>query len=57
MAGHKHVLTESAMVFVPKGVRHCPMYFRRVDRPILNLSTGPSQSYSRDGIDGGVSDE
>ena len=56
MAGEKYVLTESAMIFVPKGVRHCPMYFRRVDRPILNLSTGPSQSYGRDGIEGEVRD-
>jgi hypothetical protein len=40
------------MIFVPKGLRHCPVYLRRVDRPILNLSTGPSLSYSRDGIQG-----
>ena len=51
MGGEKYVLTESCMIFVPKGVRHCPLYFRRVDRPILNLSTGPSESYVRDGIE------
>jgi hypothetical protein len=50
VGGEKHLLTESAMVFVPKGVKHCPMIFRRVDRPILHLSTAPSQNYSRDGI-------
>lgn len=49
--GEKYTITESSMVFVPKGVRHCPMYFRRVDRPILHLTTGPGQSYSRDGVD------
>ena len=51
MGGEKYVLTESCMVFVPKGVRHCPMYFRKVDRPILHLTTGPSEIYSRDGIE------
>jgi len=51
MGGEKYVLTESCMVFVPKGVRHCPMYFRKVDRPILHLTTGPSETYSRDGIE------
>jgi hypothetical protein len=51
MGGEKYVLTESCMVFVPKGLRHCPMYLRRVDRPILHLSTGPSESYGRDGIE------
>jgi len=50
IGGEKYLLTESSMVFIPKGVKHCPMYFRRVDRPILHLSTGPSQSYSRDGL-------
>lgn len=50
MGGEKYVLTESCMVFVPRGVRHCPLYFRRVDRPIIHLSTAPSISYSRDGI-------
>jgi hypothetical protein len=49
MGGERYLLTESCMVFVPKGVKHCPMYFRRVDRPIIHLSTMPSQGYSRDG--------
>ena len=50
IGGEKYLLTESSMVFVPRGVRHCPMYFRRVDRPILHASTGPSRNYSRDGV-------
>ena len=52
MGEEKYVLTESCMIFVPKGLKHCPLYFRRVDRPILNVSTGPSKSYHRDGIEG-----
>ncbi len=51
IGGEKYVITESCMVFVPRGVRHCPMYFRRVDRPILHLSAGPSPNYRRDGIE------
>ena len=49
--GKKHTLTESAMIFVPKGVKHCPLYARRVDRPIGMISTAPAQYYSRDGIE------
>ncbi|NLE11330.1 MAG: hypothetical protein GX630_07455 [Actinobacteria bacterium] len=49
--GEKLTITESSMVFIPKGVKHCPMYFRRVDRPIIHLSTMPSQGYSRDGME------
>jgi hypothetical protein len=52
IGGEKYLITESAMVFVPKGVSHCPMIFRRVDRPILHLTTGPTtESYSRDGLE------
>jgi hypothetical protein len=51
MGGEKYMLTESCMIFLPRGVRHCPLYLRRVDRPILNLSTGPGSSYSRDGVE------
>ena len=50
VGGEKQMITESSMVFIPKGVKHCPMYFRRVDRPIIHLSTTPSQNYRRDGI-------
>ena len=50
IAGEKHTLTESAMIFVPKGVKHCPLYARRVDKPIVMVSTMPAQKYSRDGI-------
>ena len=53
VGGEEYIITESCMVFVPKGVMHCPLYFRRVDRPILNLSTGPSENYRRDHIEGG----
>jgi mannose-6-phosphate isomerase-like protein (cupin superfamily) len=51
MAGEKYVLTESAMIFVPKGVKHCPLYCRRADRPIIMVSTTPALYYSRDGIE------
>jgi mannose-6-phosphate isomerase-like protein (cupin superfamily) len=51
IAGEKYMLTESAMIFVPKGVKHCPVYCRRCDRPIIMVSTTPGQYYSRDGIE------
>ena len=41
----KHLLTRSCVVFVPKGLKHCPMIFRRVDRPILNFAVGPGRMY------------
>ena len=29
----KHVITTSAIICLPKGVYHCPVYVRKVDRP------------------------
>ncbi|MDR1571733.1 MAG: hypothetical protein LBS32_04330 [Clostridiales Family XIII bacterium] len=42
------LLTESCFVFVPKGVRHCPLRFLRVDRPVFHFSGYPGGEYSRE---------
>jgi hypothetical protein len=34
--GAKHILTRSSIVYVPKGLKHCPMIFRNVTRPIFH---------------------
>lgn len=41
----KHVLTRSCLIFVPKGMKHCPLILRRVDRPIFHFSTVTSGRY------------
>jgi hypothetical protein len=41
----KHVLTRSCLIFVPKGMKHCPLIIRRVDRPIFHFSTVTSGQY------------
>ena len=48
LGGEKHILTESCAVFVPAGLAHAPIYFRRVDRPIWYFATGPTQKYAKD---------
>lgn len=41
-------LTESCLVYVPAGTRHCPMNIRRADRPIFHFSTGVTgKAYKR----------
>ena len=34
----KFMLTKSTMIFVPKGMKHCPLAVRRVDSPIFHFS-------------------
>ena len=41
----KHILTKSCLIFVPKGMKHCPLIIRRVDRPIFHFTTGPGGKY------------
>jgi hypothetical protein len=44
----KHILTKSCVVFIPRGLKHCPMLVRRADRPIFHFSAGVSGKYAKD---------
>ena len=41
----KHVITKSALIFVPAGMKHCPLVINRVDRPIFEFTVGPGTMY------------
>jgi hypothetical protein len=43
----KQVLTKSCLIFVPVGVRHCPILFNRIDHPVLFVTISPAKRYSR----------
>jgi len=34
----KHILTRSCLLFIPAGMKHCPLIIRRVDRPIFHYT-------------------
>jgi hypothetical protein len=66
----KYSLTESCAVFVPEGLYHTPLIFKRVDRPIVMVRTGDTNKYGhlgfsndpkwagfRDGMDDSYFDE
>ena len=44
----KQVITKSAMVFVPAGMKHCPLILKRVDRPIFHFTTVPDRRYIKE---------
>lgn len=33
----KHMLTKSFLVFIPKGMKHCPLKVHRIDKPIFHF--------------------
>lgn len=41
----KHIINKSCLVFIPKGMKHCPLTFTRVDKPIFHFSVGPGALY------------
>jgi len=45
MGGEKHIITKSCAVFIPGGIEHCPLYFHRVDRPFMFISTSNEVGY------------
>jgi mannose-6-phosphate isomerase-like protein (cupin superfamily) len=47
MEDEKYILTKSCLIFVPKGLRHCPLRVIKVDRPMLFLAVSISSKYSR----------
>jgi hypothetical protein len=45
LGGERHIITRSCMIFIPRGVEHCPLTYLRVDKPIFNFTTGPGRMY------------
>lgn len=45
LGDEKHILTKTCLVFIPKGLEHGPLVFKRVDRPIFNFATGATTTY------------
>lgn len=43
----KHVIDRTAMIFVPAGMRHCPLVLTRVDRPIFHFTTVTGGRYDK----------
>jgi hypothetical protein len=41
-----HLITKSALIFVPGGMKHCPLILRRVDKPIFHFSTLTGSHYT-----------
>ena len=42
----QYLLTKSCLIFVPKGMKHCPLHIKRVDRPIFHFTAGPAAKYT-----------
>jgi hypothetical protein len=43
----KYVFDKTCLVFIPKGLKHCPMICRRVDRPFIHFTSGNQSVYKK----------
>jgi hypothetical protein len=47
MGGEKHTITKTCLIFIPRGVRHCPVVLKRIDTPIFMFETGNNTLYEK----------
>ncbi len=45
LEGEPQILTKSCLLFIPRGMKHCPLIIRRVDRPIFHTAMGTGGIY------------
>lgn len=48
MEDEKMILTRSCLIFIPKGMYHCPLVIHRVDKPIFHFATGSGPKYMQE---------
>ena len=46
MGDEKYMITQSCIIYVTKGIMHCPLIFHRVDRPIFHFIVGHAGKYN-----------
>jgi hypothetical protein len=42
LGDEKQIITKSCLIFIPSGLRHGPIYWRRMDRPVFHFVCGTS---------------
>jgi hypothetical protein len=45
LGDERHILTKSSIIFVPAGVKHCPLILKKVIRPIFHFATATDKNY------------
>jgi len=43
----KHLINTTAIIYVPKGLMHCPIYFKKVNKPVMFMHICSSSAYTR----------
>jgi hypothetical protein len=46
LGGEKYLINKSCLIWVPKGTKHCPIRFTRIEHPVLFFTVGKAAKYS-----------
>ncbi len=47
MGGERHTITKTCLIFVPRGVEHCPITLKRIDTPIFMFEATSDPDYKK----------
>lgn len=47
LGGEKHIITQSCLIYIPAGLEHCPLIYRKVEKPIFNFTTYQGKMYDQ----------
>jgi hypothetical protein len=45
LGDEKHIIAKTSLVFIPAGLKHSPLTFLKVDRPVFHFTSGPARMY------------
>jgi hypothetical protein len=45
MDGEPYSITKSSYIYIPKGLKHCPLIIKRIDTPIFMFESGNDSAY------------
>ena len=45
--GEKHIITETQLVHIPKGLIHCPLNFIKVEKPVIFMNVPLTPEYTK----------
>jgi hypothetical protein len=50
LENEKYILQNTCLVFVPRGLKHCPMIARKVNRPFIHFTAGNQSLYQKSSL-------
>ncbi len=48
--GEPLILTRTCLIFIPRGIPHCPVMLKRIDTPIFMFEAGNDSNYIKKGL-------